>query len=128
MERLPHPVTGAGHSHPFPKELPISFLHAKKVWGRIPESHVDWKWLRERDFKKKVCLLPFQPREGRSWLGPRGQEQAEEMVGSVGTWEPCTVTGAAVSPEKLPPCFLFCFGLAGTFWLPCGPNEHMLSC
>lgn len=27
----------------------FSFLHEKKVWGRIPESHIDWKWLRERD-------------------------------------------------------------------------------
>lgn len=33
----------------FPKRVSqFSSIHKKQVWGRISESHTDWKWLSER--------------------------------------------------------------------------------
>lgn len=60
----------------------FSVIHKKEVWGRIPESHTGWKWLRERD-KKHVLFVAKQPQQGKSWPGPRGQDR-EEMADNVG--------------------------------------------
>lgn len=42
----------------FPKRVSqFSSIHKKQVWGRISESHTDWKWLSERD---KILYLVWQ--------------------------------------------------------------------
>lgn len=52
----------------------------------------------------------------------------EETVGSVGYLGALCRLGlqSHLQAEKLPPYFLFCFGLAGTLWPPCGPTKHVL--
>lgn len=81
----------------------------------------------KRDFKK-MYLLPFQPSEGRSWLGPQGQEQVEGTVGVVGDlgalgwgwgWD-CSLT-CSLRSSRL--AFCFALGLLELF----GPHVDLLS-
>lgn len=107
----------------FPKRVSqFSFIHKKQVWGRISESHTDWKWLSERD---KIMYLV------RGRAASVGKEVAWTMTArSVGGndcqcgdlqalccfrnglcshWDQCFPT---LSPRG--PHLASCFGLAGT--------------